>query len=110
MKKTGVVFVVMVAILLLFLPRGVLAAGNVGQNDVGIHFEKSTDTTDTEEPSKKNPTENPPKLLPSTNGSKNGALPHLGQMITSFILLLGGVACLIAFCGIILFRKIYYSV
>ncbi|EOL49877.1 hypothetical protein [Enterococcus caccae] len=39
--------------------------------------------------------------------STDGALPHLGQMMTSFILLLLGVACLIIFLGVVSLRKVY---
>ncbi|OJG55483.1 hypothetical protein RV06_GL001926 [Enterococcus haemoperoxidus] len=52
----------------------------------------------------------PMPKVPNTSGPKNGSLPHLGQMITSFILLLSGIACLIVFCGVLSFKKIYYSV
>ncbi|EOL46368.1 hypothetical protein [Enterococcus caccae] len=44
---------------------------------------------------------------PITDPTLNGALPHLGQMMTSFILLLLGVACLIIFLGVVSLRKVY---
>ncbi|WP_430602052.1 hypothetical protein IGJ02_002261 [Enterococcus sp. DIV0724b] len=44
---------------------------------------------------------------PTTDPTLNGALPHLGQMMTSFILLLLGVTCLIVFLGVISLKKVY---
>lgn len=69
------------------------------KTDAGISFDQFI------EPEKPKPPiyETKPPQLPATSG----ALPHLGQMMTSFILLLLGVACLIVFLGVISLRKVY---
>ncbi|EOL49887.1 hypothetical protein [Enterococcus caccae] len=69
------------------------------KTETGISFNQSV------EPEKPKPPiyETKPPVYPSTDG----ALPHLGQMMTSFILLLLGVACLIVFLGVISLRKVY---
>lgn len=72
-----------------------------GKSDVGISFDPSKEVEKPE----------PPIYEPKPPGGldKNSALPHLGQMVTSFILLLIGVSCLIVGIGIIGLRKVYYS-
>ena len=69
------------------------------KTETGISFNQSV------EPDKPKPPiyETKPPVYPATDG----ALPHLGQMMTSFILLLLGVACLIVFLGVISLRKVY---
>ncbi|OTN83839.1 hypothetical protein A5819_003658 [Enterococcus sp. 7E2_DIV0204] len=69
------------------------------KTETGISFNQSV------EPEKPTPPiyEPKPPVYPTTEG----ALPHLGQMMTSFILLLSGVACLIVFLGVISLRKVY---
>ncbi|OTN89265.1 hypothetical protein A5819_001757 [Enterococcus sp. 7E2_DIV0204] len=69
------------------------------KTDTGISFNQFI------EPEKPKPPiyETKPTGYPDTDG----ALPHLGQMMTSFILLLLGVACLIVFLGVISLRKVY---
>ncbi|MGM0218749.1 hypothetical protein [Enterococcus sp. AZ126] len=104
MKKIlHVVF--LVAIFSFFPIHTVLAAGNEDSNDLVIQIKPDDDKTIDKEIVGK-----PTPKFPNTSGPKTGTLPHLGQMITSFILLLSGIACLIVFCGVISFKKIYYSI
>ncbi|OJG74017.1 hypothetical protein RV12_GL000365 [Enterococcus quebecensis] len=69
------------------------------QTDMGISFNQFVEQDKPKPPIY----EAKPTGYPSTDG----ALPHLGQLMTSFILLLLGVACLIVFLGVISLRKIY---
>ncbi|WP_348920526.1 hypothetical protein [Enterococcus rotai] len=104
MKKRWLMLV-FIPIVFAFTSESVWATTNTRQNEVGIYFE--------EDEGKKILPQKPADPLvkyPDTNGNKSGYLPHLGQMISSFILLLTGVTCLVVFCGVMMFRKIYYSV
>lgn len=102
MKKFLHVFA-LVSIFFIFPIHTVLAVGNEESNGLVIQIEPADKPTDKEIIGK------PMPKFPNTSGPKNGSLPHLGQMITSFILLLSGIACLIVFCGVLSFKKIYYS-
>lgn len=104
MKKRWLLLV-FIPIIFTFTSESVLATSSTEQNEVGIYFEED----DGKKILPQKPT-NPLVKYPDTNGSKNGYLPHLGQMISSFIFLLVGVTCLVIFCGVLMFRKIYYSV
>lgn len=72
-----------------------------GKTEAGIKFEQTEDTSHTE----------PPTYEPKPPGGldKEGTLPHLGQMVTSCILLLSGVSCLIVSIGIIGLRRVYMN-
>ncbi|WP_375179645.1 hypothetical protein [Enterococcus rotai] len=94
---------ILIGILSFFPMQTVLAEEDVNANDLVIRIDPADTTKGKEVVGKPTP------KFPNTNGSKNGSLPHLGQMITSFILLLSGIACLIVFCGVISMKKIYYS-
>lgn len=101
MKRTRygcwLLMVLTVVVFLFFQSLSVQASQE--KTDAGIAFEQSVEQeniTDPIYPSK--PTKSP---------SVNGSLPHLGQMVTSFIFLLLGLACLIVFVGVISLRKIY---
>ncbi|MEI5993505.1 hypothetical protein [Candidatus Enterococcus mansonii] len=74
-------------------------AADQDKTETGISFNQFI------EPEKPKPPiyETKPAEYPATDG----ALPHLGQMMTSFILLLLGVACLIIFLGVVSLRKVY---
>ena len=104
MKKFLQVFV-LVGMFSFFPMHTVLAAGNEGSNDLVIEIKPDDGKTIDKEIVGK-----PTPKFPNTGGPKTGSLPHLGQMITSFILLLSGIACLIVFCGVISFKKIYYRI
>ncbi|MGM0218051.1 hypothetical protein [Enterococcus sp. AZ126] len=103
MKKLLQMFV-LVSILSIFPMHTVLAVGNEDSGDLVIQIKPDDQTNQKEKVVKPTP------KFPNTGNLQNGTLPHLGQMITSFILLLSGIACLIVFCGVISFKKIYYSI
>ena len=69
------------------------------KTETGISFNQSVE----QEKPKPPIYETKPPVYPTSDG----VLPHLGQMMTSFILLLLGVTCLIVFLGVISLRKVY---
>ncbi|MGX7243618.1 hypothetical protein ACWOC1_02075 [Enterococcus quebecensis] len=69
------------------------------RTETGISFDQFV------EPEKNKPPIYETKSIAYPNTS--GALPHLGQMMTSFLLLLVGIGCLIVFVGVISLRKVY---
>ncbi|EOL50921.1 hypothetical protein [Enterococcus caccae] len=75
------------------------ALGEQEKTETGISFNQSVEPDEPKSPIYETKT----PVYPETDG----ALPHLGQMMTSFILLLLGVACLIVFLGVISLRKVY---
>lgn len=73
------------------------------KTDAGIGFEEST-TTDSSKP------EPPITLNPKPLGpDRDTQLPHLGQMISSIILLLIGLGMLIIFIGVFALKKLCYN-
>ncbi|MBO0439836.1 hypothetical protein [Candidatus Enterococcus ikei] len=88
-----------VCVLVFLFSQAPQALAEQEKTETGISFNQSV------EPDKPKPPiyETKPPVYPATDG----ALPHLGQMMTSFILLLLGVACLIVFLGVISLRKVY---
>lgn len=75
------------------------------KTDAGIGFEESTiTTTDSSKP------EPPITLTPKPIGpDRDTQLPHLGQMISSIILLLIGLGMLIIFIGVFALKKLCYN-
>lgn len=101
MKKRWLMLV-FIPIVFTFTSESVLATSSTRQNEVGIYFEKDGGKTIVQK--------KPLIKYPDTNGSKNEYFPHLGQMISSFIILLIGITCLVIFCGVLMLRKVYYSI
>lgn len=82
-----------------FYSHTVYAVVEQEETEVGITFGEFV------KPSKPEPPIYKPAL--PNYGNKEQYLPSLGQFISSFILLLIGVACLLVFLGIVSLRKIY---
>ncbi|WP_207695823.1 hypothetical protein DOK67_0001461 [Enterococcus sp. DIV0212c] len=101
MKKHTIIWslVVMISIGLTLFSRTSYALAEQENTEAGISFEQFIGPESPKPPvDEKDVTGYP---------TTNGALPMLGQMLTSFILLLLGVACLIIFLGVISLRKVY---
>lgn len=79
----------------------VLATGQGQETEVGVSFNQSMKGDD--------PTTPPViyKPIPPNSVEPNGKLPQLGQLVSSLICLLGGMACLIIVIGAFSFKKIY---
>ncbi|MGM0218061.1 hypothetical protein [Enterococcus sp. AZ126] len=103
MKK--LLYMLILATILSFFPMhtGFAVENEESSNGLVIQIEPTDKLTDKKISGK------PTAKYPKTSESKNGLLPHLGQMITSYIILLSEIACLIIFCGVICFKKIYYN-
>ncbi|MBO0468671.1 hypothetical protein JZO73_14270 [Enterococcus plantarum] len=73
------------------------------KTDVGIGFEESTCTTiDSSNPEI-------PIILKPIGPNRETQLPHLGQMLSSIILLLIGLGIVIIFIGIFALKKLCYN-
>lgn len=97
-KSIGLVSLVVVCFLVLFYGQTVLAANETQhESDLSIFFEKGN------EPDKPKPPVDPidPGAKP-----KPGPLPQTGELLTSFIFLLLGVALMILVIGIVTIKKI----
>lgn len=101
MKKTYFIWPLFIVICVfgLLFSQAPYAFAEQEKTETGIYFDPFVKTDKPKPPIYE--TKNPG--YPKTNG----ALPYLGQMMTSFILLLLGVACLIVFLGVISLRKVY---
>lgn len=74
---------------------------NADKTDTAIMFEESTTVV----PSKTKP----PVIVKPVGPTRDQQLPHLGQLITSIILLLIGICVLIVFVGVFSLKQLYYT-
>lgn len=94
--------IIQLTLILTFSTSVVSAATEVEKTEAGIVFEekeKSIESNSSEPPIH--------EYQPEIHKPGETSLPKLGQMITSFVLLLSGVACLIICFGVISLKKIY---
>jgi len=73
------------------------------KTDAGIGFEESTVTTAGSSSSET------PTILKPVDPNIDAKLPHLGQMISSIILMLFGLGILVIFVGIFALKKLCYK-